>query len=147
MICFDAFLEQLLFIRELGCCFYEYFMALYCWIFSGVTASMGLGGGFILLIYLTFFTAIPQLESQLMNLIFFIPISILSIILHLRNHLIEKKVLLQSIIMGILGVILGSFLSAFVPEELLSKLFGGFILLVGIKELFHKKTEKRKPYK
>lgn len=115
--------------------------------FSGVTASMGLGGGFILLIYLTFFAAIPQLESQLMNLIFFIPISILSIILHLRNHLIEKKVLLQSIIMGILGVILGSFLSAFVPEELLSKLFGGFILLVGIKELFHKKTEKRKPHK
>lgn len=106
---------------------------------SGITASMGLGGGFVLLIYLTFFTPIAQLESQLMNLIFFIPISLLSILLHLKNHLIETKVLFKSILMGIIGVILGSFLSELIAENMLSKLFGGLILLVGFKELFHKK--------
>ena len=45
---------------------------------SGVTASMGLGGGFVLLIYLTAFANVPQMEAQLINLIFFLPIGALS---------------------------------------------------------------------
>jgi len=39
--------------------------------FSGLTASMGLGGGFVLLICFSLFTELPQLENQLMNLTFF----------------------------------------------------------------------------
>lgn len=42
---------------------------------TGITASMGLGGGFILVIYLTIFAQMPQLAAQGVNLIFFLPIA------------------------------------------------------------------------
>ena len=109
---------------------------------SGICASMGLGGGFVLLVYLTLFTQLSQLDAQLTNLVFFLPIAVLSVILHLKNPLIEKKVLLKAIVVGIIGVLIGGFLSGVIEEELLSKLFGGFILLIGLKELFHRKSGK-----
>lgn len=107
---------------------------------SGVTASMGLGGGFVLLVYLRFFTDLTQLESQLMNLLFFVPIAILSVLLHLKNNLIEKQVLVKAVFTGLIGVILGSVLSSVIDGFYLSKMFGGLILLFGIKEVFHKKA-------
>ena len=109
---------------------------------SGICASMGLGGGFVLLVYLTLFTQLSQLDAQLTNLVFFLPIAVLSVILHLKNQLIEKKVLLKAIVVGIIGVLIGGFLSGVIEVELLSKLFGGFILLIGLKELFHRKSGK-----
>lgn len=108
---------------------------------SGMTASMGLGGGFVLLIYLSFFTAFPQLESQLMNLLFFIPIAVLSVWIHLKNNLVEKRVLIKTISFGILGVGLGAYLSSVMNGIYLSKLFGGLIFMIGIKEVFHKKKK------
>lgn len=108
---------------------------------SGITASMGLGGGFILLLYLTVFTALPQREAQLLNLLFFLPIALLSVCLHLKHGFIEKSVLKKAILWGTLGVALGTFLSFWMEEAWLSKLFGGLVLLIGLKELFHRKKK------
>lgn len=119
----------------------EFVLLIFAGFLSGICASMGLGGGFVLLVYLSFFTSMGQLPAQMTNLLFFLPIAGLSIILHKKNGLIEKKVVWRAIWTGIIGVLAGSFLSVFVQEELLTKLFGGFILLVGLKELFHKKQE------
>ena len=46
--------------------------ALLAGLFSGILGSMGLGGGGILIIYLSLFTATEQLKAQGINLIFFI---------------------------------------------------------------------------
>ncbi|MDE7100907.1 MAG: hypothetical protein K2O05_03535, partial [Anaeroplasmataceae bacterium] len=64
---------------------------------AGVTASMGLGGGFILMIYLTTIAGIDQIDAQGINLIFFLPIALISIIMHIKNKLIDKKPLLPII--------------------------------------------------
>ena len=61
---------------------------------TGITASMGLGGGFILVIYLTIFAQMPQLAAQGVNLIFFLPIAAFSLIFHIKNKMIEKSVIL-----------------------------------------------------
>lgn len=109
---------------------------------TGMAASLGLGGGFILLIYLTIFADMPQLAAQGVNLIFFIPIAALSLVIHAKNGLIEKKPLLPAILIGILVVIAGAFLAKWIGSKWLSKLFGAFILVIGVKELFHKKPAK-----
>ena len=44
---------------------------------TGILAAMGVGGGMILIVYLTFFVGVPQLSAQGINLIYFIPIAIL----------------------------------------------------------------------
>ena len=55
---------------------------------SGVCASLGIGGGFVLLLYFTAFAAMPQREAQLLNLVFFLPIAVVSLVLHIRHRLI-----------------------------------------------------------
>lgn len=102
---------------------------------SGITASMGLGGGFILLICFSIFTSFPQLQNQLINLIFFIPISILSLVFHCKNNLVEKGVLLKSILFGLAGTLIGTITSTLINQEILKKLFGALIIFVGIKQL------------
>ena len=110
---------------------------------SGLTASLGLGGGFILVIYLTAFAGLPQIRAQGINLVFFLPIAVLSLILHRKNKLLDKEPLLPAILGGVLGVAAGFGLGALIGSEWLSKLFAVFILLVGLKELFHKKSSSK----
>lgn len=111
---------------------------------TGITASMGLGGGFILVIYLTVFEKTAQLEAQGVNLLFFLPIAAFSLIFHAKNHLIEKKVLLPSILPEIAGVFLGVFLARTIGSDLLRKIFAGFVLLVGVREIFSALRKKNK---
>ena len=102
---------------------------------TGITASMGLGGGFILVIYLTVVANIPQLAAQGMNLIFFIPIAAVSLFFHIKNKMIEKSVILPSVLFAVLGVLIGVWIAGTLGSKGLSKLFAGFVLLVGIREL------------
>ena len=111
---------------------------------TGITASMGLGGGFILVIYLTVFKKMAQLEAQGVNLLFFLPIAAFSLIFHAKNHLIEKKALLPSILPEIAGVFLGVFLARAIGSDLLRKIFAGFVLLVGVREIFSAFRKKNK---
>ncbi|MEE0930959.1 MAG: hypothetical protein UIM53_08165 [Acutalibacteraceae bacterium] len=49
---------------------------------AGLLGSMGMGGGGILVIFLSLCTDIPQANAQGINLLFFIPIAILSVIMY-----------------------------------------------------------------
>lgn len=111
-------------------------------LFSGIAAALGLGGGFVLLVYLTAIAGVDQLQAQGTNLLFFLPIAIVSLILHFKNHLIEKKPLLPAILFGIVGVAAGAVLAFWIPTYWLQKLFAVLVLIVGVKELFRKKPQK-----
>ena len=54
---------------------------------TGIFASLGLGGGMILILYMTIFAGYTQLDAQGINLIFFIPIALLSLIIHTKSKL------------------------------------------------------------
>ncbi|MCL2018465.1 MAG: sulfite exporter TauE/SafE family protein [Oscillospiraceae bacterium] len=105
---------------------------------TGITASMGLGGGFILIIYLTAFSGIGQVQAGGINLLFFLPIALISMFIHTKNKLIEWRLILPLCISGAFGVIGGSLLLGIVNETLLRKLFAGLLLIVGFREIFHK---------
>ena len=103
---------------------------------SGVAASMGLGGGFVLLVYLTVFANMPQMEAQWVNLIFFLPIGGLALFFHIRNRLIEKKAILPAVLAGLAGAAGGAALAHFLGNETLTKIFAVFLAVIGVKELF-----------
>ena len=109
---------------------------------TGFVASLGLGGGMVLIIYLTIFSGMAQLEAQGINLIFFIPIALISIILHTKSKLIIWKKILPSIITGAILALLFSFIANMLGSEILSKIFSIFIIIIGIKELI-KKSDKQ----
>lgn len=109
---------------------------------TGFVASLGLGGGMVLIIYLTIFSGMAQLEAQGINLIFFIPIALISIILHTKSKLIIWKKIIPSIITGAILALLFSFIASMLGSEILSKIFSIFIIIIGIKELI-KKSDKQ----
>ena len=56
--------------------------ALLAGLLSGIAGAMGLGGGGVLIIYLTLLADLSQQKAAGINLIFFIPISILAVIIY-----------------------------------------------------------------
>ncbi len=106
--------------------------------FTGVLASLGVGGGMVLIIYLTVFGGFDQLAAQGINLIYFLPIALLSVIIHSKNGLIEWKKILPSLITGVIFAMLGAAAARYIGSPALKKIFAAFILIIGLKELFFK---------
>lgn len=114
---------------------------LYLWlagIISGMLGAMGLGGGGVLILYLVFIENMGQFKAQGINLIFFIPCAAIAIIIYSFKKQIKFKKLLPVILFGIPGALLGIYVSSLIGTDLIAKLFGGGIALMGVKEIFSK---------
>ncbi|MSS43253.1 sulfite exporter TauE/SafE family protein [Anaerosalibacter bizertensis] len=107
--------------------------------FSGIVSGMGIGGGTILIPSLILFTQLTQKQTQGINLIVFIPISIVALIVHYINKNIEFKLAFLIIIGGIIGALIGSSIAVKINPNILKKLFSILLLCIGISELFIKK--------
>lgn len=106
---------------------------------TGVVASMGLGGGFILVVWLTVFADVEQKAAQGINLLFFLPIALISLIIHIKNGLVNKSLVKKLTLGGILGAVIGTFGAMWIDNTLLRKLFAVFLLIFGLKELFSRR--------
>ena len=106
---------------------------------TGVLASMGLGGGFILVVWLTIFEDMPQRAAQGVNLLFFLPIAFISLIFHLKNHLVNTALVKKTALGGLLGAVIGTYGAQLIDNGLLRKLFALFLLAFGLRELFSRK--------
>ena len=116
----------------------SFFAALVC----GVLSAMGVGGGTLLIIYMSVATAFPQHLSQGYNLICFFAVALASLIFHIKNKLVDYRAALIIVLSGLPTAMLGSFLAFHIRPDMLRKLFGGLLFYVGISMLFEKKAEK-----
>ena len=105
---------------------------------SGVLASMGLGGGFVLVVYFAIFTDFVQKGAQGINLLFFIPITVIAVILHIKNKLIDIKTAVVCSSLGIPAVVAGFYIAQNIDNSWLRKGFAVFIIIAGLKDLFSK---------
>lgn len=109
---------------------------------TGFLASLGTGGGMVLIIWLTAVMGVPQLEAQGVNLVFFLPVAAYSVFMHRKNGLADIKSLVPAMISGSVSAAAGALAAHFAGSERLGKLFGIFIIAVGIKVLFSTKNER-----
>ena len=86
---------------------------------TGVLSGFGVGGGTLLLVYMTAFAGVDQHLAQGINLLYFLPAGLMALPAHVKNGYIEKPVLLP----------------------LLRKFFGAFLIVVGLMELFGRTKE------
>ena len=103
-----------------------------------VLSGMGVGGGGLLVIYLTLFENTPQLIAQGANLCFFILSAITSTLFNAKRHKIVWKTTLAMSGAGVLAALLGSMIAGIIDPSILRKLFGGMLVLGGVNSLFGK---------
>lgn len=105
-------------------------------IVSGIVSGAGMGGGTILIFLLSFVMGVEQHIAQATNLIFFIPTSIVAIIVNLKNKNIDLKLATIISICGILGAIIGANIAINIDVGLLKRFFGIFLAVVAINEIY-----------
>ena len=115
--------------------------ALAAGLFSGIIGGMGLGGGAVLIIYLTVFSDVDQLKAQGINLLFFIPIALLAVSVYAFKKQIKWKTVLFLSLFGVIGTFLGILLADKLGGDFTAKLFGGLLIIIGIKEIFQKQRK------
>ena len=105
---------------------------------TGILSGFGVGGGTLLLIYLTAIAGMAQQQAQGINLLYFLPSAAAALPAHIRHGYVEKSVLLPAILAGLICALLASWAAIGLDTGLLRRCFGGFLLVVGLRELFRK---------
>lgn len=105
---------------------------------TGVLSGFGVGGGSLLLIYMTSFAGVSQTLAQGINLLYFLPTAATALPAHFKNGYVEKKALLPAIALGLVCSALTAWAATALDVELLRKCFGGFLIVIGLRELLRK---------
>ena len=105
---------------------------------TGVLSGFGIGGGTLLLIYMTAFAGVPQNVAQGVNLLYFLPTAATALPAHIKNGYIDKQAAVPAIVAGLLGTALAAWTATALDVELLHRFFGGFLIVIGLRELFGK---------
>lgn len=112
-------------------------------VMAGVLGGMGMGGGAILIPLLTVFFKVDQISAQAINLVAFIPMAIVSLIIHVKNKRVEKEGLLWIILPASACSLSGSLLALVVKGSLLKRFFGGFLIALSIMQFFSDKIAEK----
>ena len=96
---------------------------------TGILSGFGIGGGSLLILYLTSFSGINQYIAGGINLLYFLFCAPAALFSHIRNRLIGRPSLLAAWSAGMKDV------------RLLRRIFGIFLLYIGIRELRGKPAE------
>ncbi|MBE6758812.1 MAG: sulfite exporter TauE/SafE family protein [Ruminococcaceae bacterium] len=107
---------------------------------AGAAGAMGLGGGSILLLYLTLIAGVSQIAAQGINLMFFLPCALASVLFSIKSGLIAKREALLGIAAGVPGAIAGCLLAGWLGGGLRT-LFGVYMLVLGLRELLRRPAE------
>ena len=84
---------------------------------------------------MTTLAGLDQHLAQGINLLYFLPAGLTALPAHLKNGYVEKGLLFPAISAGLLCAALASWAATALDVDLLRKLFGGFLILIGLSEL------------
>ena len=107
----------------------------------GFLTGLGIGGGSLLILWLTMVTGMAQETARSINLLFFLPSALIACLFRWRSGNLDWRSVLPAVISGCGAALFGSLLSAGMDLELLKRLFGGLLILTGLRELFHKQKK------
>ncbi len=109
----------------------------------GFLAGLGVGGGSLLVLWLTLVLQTPPEQARVMNLLFFIPGALAATLLRMGKGGFQLKPLVPGILAGCAAAAAGSVLAGILDTALLRKLFGGLLVITGLRELFYRRKKAR----
>lgn len=101
---------------------------------TGIISGFGIGGGSLLVLYLTTIGGVAQQTAGGINLLYFIGCAPVALIGHIRHKLIVWQAVWWCTLAGIVIAIPTAILSHRIAAPLLRRMFGIVCLYIGIKE-------------
>ena len=105
----------------------------------GFLTGLGIGGGSLLILWLTFVLKMDPFAARGIVLLFFIPAALISSIFRWKQGALSISSALPAMISGCIAAIGFSFLSTMVDSYVLDRIFGLILIAAGIRELLYKK--------
>lgn len=109
----------------------------------GTLSGLGVGGGSLLMLWLTLVMDTPRECARLMNLMFFIPCALTASLFHFKQQKWNLSLMLSAAASGCIGAALGNSWRQYLDLEMLQKCFGILFILCGIRELRYRPKELR----
>lgn len=111
----------------------------------GFLSGLGIGGGSLLILWLTLVTGIEREMARTVNLLFFLPAAMVACYYRKKQGTLDIMKMVPAITAGCIGAILGTRLGENLDTTVLKKGFGILLLTTGVREIlwkpgFHKKT-------
>lgn len=104
----------------------------------GFLSGLGVGGGSLLILWLTLVLGWAQNTARCLNLLFFLPAALVSCFFRWKQRTVDIRKILPAVIAGCMAVVLTNFLGRNLDSQIIQKLFGGLLLLTGLRELLYK---------
>ncbi len=108
---------------------------------TGIISGFGVGGGSLLVLYLTVFGGVDQYTAGGVNLLYFTGCAPAALVTHIREKRIVWRAVWLCLVAGIPLSVIAALISSKIDTELLHKAFGFVLLYIGVKELFTKKQK------
>lgn len=111
----------------------------------GFLAGIGVGGGSLLILWLTLVLGMDHGNARLINLLFFLPSAAVACMFRWKQGSLDIKKILPAVLAGCIAAAAGSCCASVLDLSLLKKLFGGHLIMTGIRELMYKSKKKEHP--
>ena len=114
----------------------DWILPFLCGLGASILSAWGVGGGTLLLLVMTLFLDIDQRTAQGINLLFFLPAAASALVCHARSGYLDRPTLKNAIPVALAAALAGAWIATGLDVELLHRCFGGFLIVVGLRELF-----------
>lgn len=109
----------------------------------GFLAGLGIGGGSLLILWLSAVLSFEQNEARIINLLFFLPSAIISTFFRSKKGEISLKKLYPAIVAGCLSAAVSALFGTRISTVTLKKLFGILLIFTGIREITVKEKQEK----
>lgn len=113
-------------------------VAVFAGVILGYLAGLGVGGGSLLILWLTLVLGMDSGTASTINLMFFITAAGAVSLFRWKNGALHLKKILPAIIAGSICAALVSLLARQIDSGLIKKLFGGLLIVIGLRELCYR---------
>ena len=104
----------------------------------GFLSGLGIGGGSLLILWLTLIQNADPSTARGVNLLFFLPCALIAALFRWKQGSLPFRKILPAIFSGCVSALIFSFLGAGLDMNLLKKLFGILLILTGIREILYR---------
>ena len=107
-------------------------------LFLGYISALGIGGGSLLILWLTLAAGMPGPTAQTVNLLFFLFSAGSVSIIRLKKGTLQFRDKVPGILAGCIAAAIFSYIGSRIETELARKLFGGLLMIAGLREVFYR---------